>query len=103
MLFFIVAFCSAKELENAAFAERKATPICRTLLNVGVYEKRLDSGYNFRQLRDSNAMNQLNVSSLPIDVSQMIGKNHTRRSIFVCDLDFERIAFRLSGCRAQDA
>jgi len=32
MQFFIVAFRSAKEWENATFAERKATFICRTML-----------------------------------------------------------------------
>jgi len=33
MLFFIVAFRSAKEWKNATFAERKATLICRTMLS----------------------------------------------------------------------
>ena len=48
-------------------------------------------------------MNQLNVSSSPVDVLQMVRKHHTGCSVFDCDLHFERIALGLAGCRAQDA
>ena len=48
-------------------------------------------------------MNQLNVASSPIDVSQMVCKHNRGCSIVVCDLHFERIALGLPGCRAQDA
>ena len=48
-------------------------------------------------------MNQLNVSSSPVDVSQVVRKHHTGCSVFVCDFYFERIALCLAGCRAQDA
>jgi hypothetical protein len=48
-------------------------------------------------------MNQLNVSSSPIDVSQMVGKYHTECSVFVCDFYFESVALRLSSTWAQDA
>ena len=48
-------------------------------------------------------MNQLNVSSSPVDVSQVVSKHHTGCSVFVCDFYFERVALCLAGCRAQDA
>ena len=48
-------------------------------------------------------MNQLNVSSSPVDVSQMVRKHHTGCSVLVCDLYFERVAVSLAGCRAKDA
>ncbi len=48
-------------------------------------------------------MNQFNVSSPPVDVSQMVRKHHTGSSVFVCDLHFECVALGLAGCGAQDA
>lgn len=48
-------------------------------------------------------MNQLNVTSFPIDIAQMIGKDDSGISVAADDRYFKRVAFCLTRCRTKDA
>jgi hypothetical protein len=48
-------------------------------------------------------MNKLNISSLPVDVAQMIGKDDSGTFVIAGDRYFKRIPLCLKRCRAKDA